>query len=105
MHQNTLPTLLDAAFALAKASAGTRTEIQGAKAELAHLFPRCSRTEINRAWAAASDLEKACYAIGDACRAEHLTPAQAQADLAARFPGFSVEIYAEAVGYGMFTSR
>lgn len=78
---------------------------RAAKAELLRRFPDCSRSEVARAYAQARALSKACYDIGDQCRAEILTREQAEAILAAKFPGFSDEIYGEAVSYGMFISR
>lgn len=99
--------LIDAAFAYVqkhgsfKGAPGYRE----ARAELLSRFPDCSRSEVARAYAQARALDKACYNIGDECRAESITREQAEAILEAMFPGFSRATYGVAVSYGMFISR
>lgn len=97
--------ILDAAFDQARAHSSSREAQQEAESALSYMFPHASARQIKAAYVAARQLIAACYEIGDACRAEHMTREQAEADLAERFPGFSQRVYGESVSYGLFISR
>jgi uncharacterized membrane protein len=74
-------TLLDAAFFQAKTRGTSRDETLAAKAELSRLSSLATASQLNRAYNEAVALEKACYGIGDKCRAELLTREEAEAQL------------------------
>lgn len=97
--------LLDAAFAQAKEQSSLSNDVQTARQQLSLTLLQYSRSQVARAYAQAQRLVGACYDIGDACRAEQMTREQAEALLAQRLPGFSPEVYNQAVSYGLFISR
>lgn len=105
LETETSTQFMDAAFVQAKDFGWSQEGHRKAKANLSHLFPQHSRNEIARTYATARALVKACYDVGDRCRAELLTREQAEAFLAKNFPDFGRETYEKAVSYGMFISR
>jgi hypothetical protein len=96
--------VLDAAFSLAKNAIPPLGHAK-AKDRLQQLFPVLSFDQITELYLRASALADACYEAADQCRDKRITDEGAITWLRQRFPGFSAEIYIEALAWGYFLSR
>jgi hypothetical protein len=98
------PSMLDAAYQLAK-QAHTSTSHAEAKDKLQQMFPEKTWDEIVDAYLKGSELAEKCYEVGDTARREGIADDQALGILKERFPGFSNEVYNDALTLGWFLSR
>ena len=97
-------TLMDDAFRLAKDQDQGRGHAC-AKSRLHKLHPEAAWEQIIQAYLKACDLAEACFDYGERCRNKDMRDDQAIRDMKSRFPGFSQEIYQEALSLGYFESR
>jgi hypothetical protein len=104
IHPTEETRVLDAAFGLAKQAVPPLGHAE-AKDKLQQAFPALSFDEITELYLRATALADACYDAGDQCRDKRMTDTEAIASLRKRFPGFSDEIYQQALSWGYFISR
>lgn len=95
---------LDAAFGLAKQAVPPLGHAK-AKDSLQQMFPALSFEDVTELYLRATSLADACYDAGDQCHEKRMTDTQAITSLRQRFPGFSAEIYEQALSWGYFLSR
>ncbi len=96
--------VLYAAFGLAKQAIPPLGHAE-AKDRLHRLFPSLSYDEVAELYLRATALADACYDAGDQCRDKRMTEERALASFRERFPGFSAEVYEQALSWGYFISR
>ena len=96
--------ILDAAFKVAINACSPSTHAE-AKDRLQSMFPDVEWSEIVDAYLKGSELAEKCYEIGDTARREKQPDNQTLEILKHRFPGFSDNVYNEALTRGWFLSR
>jgi len=69
------------------------------------MFPDAPWDELLDAYLRGSELAEKCYEISDTTRRESVPDARAIEMLKHRFPGFSDNIYGDALSLGWFLSR
>lgn len=75
------------------------------KIKLQSMFPDAPWDELLDAYLRGSELAEKCYGISDTTRRESVPDARAIEMLKHRFPGFSDNIYGDALSLGWFLSR
>ena len=96
--------MLDAAYHLAK-KAHTSSSHAEANDKLQSAFPAAPWDQILEAYLKGSELAEKCYEIGDTARRERIPDDRAIEMLKQQFPGFSNNIYNDALTLGWFLSR
>ncbi|MDO8540340.1 MAG: hypothetical protein Q7S40_07845 [Opitutaceae bacterium] len=97
-------TVMDVAFQLAKKAHDSASHA-AAKDQLQSKFPSEPWDEIVNAYVKGCELVEKCYEIADSARRLKISDAEAIEMLRQRFPGFSGNIYNEALTHGWFLSR
>lgn len=97
-------SLLDQAYLLAK-NAQTPASHAQAEATLQAKFPKSPVEAVLEAYRKGVELVEKCREIGEVARRDKLSDPQALQLLAERHPGFSANIYGDALTQGWFQSR